>query len=744
MRIIYLSNISNEFIFELTVTAGQSVTLPLIAGYTHDFTVIWGDGGANGKVTTYSDADATHTFTNSGTYTVRIRGKCQSFSTNNTAAIRTSITKVIRWGTAADFRLLNLYGCTNLTQIPYDGDGTTAITGAADITTFAHFLRGCTSYTQALNDRMFSLCPDVTSFESTFESSGVTGSIPELLFKYNTLTTVFKRTFYYAAGINGSIDADLFCYNTIAQSFEYTFAYTSISGNVPSLLFNYCNTNATNFKGTFSYTNLGNATEVLPDDIFDTNTNALTFEETFYATKYSCEIPLIFTQNTKVTTVAYCFGLTPFTGTIPVNLFDDMSTSVLDFSGTFYATNISGIPDHLFYTNTNALYFNSTFSTCYYLQASNNGLGYNPINNVLFSQNVNALQFGQTFWEDYNITVTLPEDMFWNTKKVTNIWGCFARVDFRNIPEKLLWNMPDLTSVAYFMYMGGWHIAYPNCAIPRDFFYYNTKITDFSWCFRWRSITEIPDGLFRNNFLATTFYRCFDNTTYGTIINQYIFSEANDESAYERFSSINPDFYMCFYNSGLAGSFAPELWNPSKYDYGRVILQVYPSVAWVAGDIITGQSSGATCEIVLKGNNNNYIVKNLSGVYQDGEVIGPAYNLIDCNPGYPSFRMDGGTTLNINVSPSTDWVINDIVTGQSSGATCIVVAKITATSYSVRNVSGTFTDGEVIGVTGVSDKLADQDAGAPTFTRVNSHADCFHGATSGQYSNFADIPADWM
>lgn len=72
-------------------------------------------------------------------------------------------------------------------------------------------------------------------------------------------------------------------------------------------------------------------------------------------------------------------------------------------------------------------------------------------------------------------------------------------------------------------------------------------------------------------------------------------------------------------------------------------------------------------------------------------------------------------TLTLDVAPATDWEADDIVTGQTSGTTCVVVAKLTALTYTVKDRSGTYTLGEVIGVTGTAAKLADQGAAKPTF-----------------------------
>ncbi|MFH1882933.1 MAG: hypothetical protein ABIL62_09515, partial [Planctomycetota bacterium] len=72
-------------------------------------------------------------------------------------------------------------------------------------------------------------------------------------------------------------------------------------------------------------------------------------------------------------------------------------------------------------------------------------------------------------------------------------------------------------------------------------------------------------------------------------------------------------------------------------------------------------------------------------------------------------------TITLDIAPASDWEADDIITGQTSGKTCVVVAKLTALTYTVKDRSGTYTLGEIIGVTGTGAKLADQGAAHPTF-----------------------------
>jgi len=83
-----------------------------------------------------------------------------------------------------------------------------------------------------------------------------------------------------------------------------------------------------------------------------------------------------------------------------------------------------------------------------------------------------------------------------------------------------------------------------------------------------------------------------------------------------------------------------------------------------------------------------------------------------------AITTDVEETLTLDVSPATDWAAADVVTGQTSGITSIVVSKTDATHYVVKTVTGTYTLDEIIGVTGTSAKLADQGAAHPTIAGV--------------------------
>lgn len=71
--------------------------------------------------------------------------------------------------------------------------------------------------------------------------------------------------------------------------------------------------------------------------------------------------------------------------------------------------------------------------------------------------------------------------------------------------------------------------------------------------------------------------------------------------------------------------------------------------------------------------------------------------------------------MTLDVAPATAWAVGDVITGQTSSKTCIVVTVLTTKTFIVKSRSGAFTLGEIVGVTGTAGKLVDQGAANPTF-----------------------------
>lgn len=108
------------------------------------------------------------------------------------------------------------------------------------------------------------------------------------------------------------------------------------------------------------------------------------------------------------------------------------------------------------------------------------------------------------------------------------------------------------------------------------------------------------------------------------------------------------------------------------------------------------------------------------------------------------WNCDFGETITLDVAPTTDWAPGDTITGQTSGCTSVVVSRTSSTSYKIYKHFGIYTAGEVIGVTGSADKLADQGASYPTVSGKPSSGTCFNGNTTSSLTNHGSIPATWI
>lgn len=208
--------------FKFTVSisaANTSITLPLFSTGAYDFVIDWGDGSANGIVTTYNDADASHTYTATGNYQIKMIGICSDFRVLG-GGIKNYITTVDAWGTMG-FTALNFDGCSNLVSLPAG-----PITGAPRMNTYVYFLRNCTSLS-SIPANIFDLSSEFlttnSAFAYAFENTGIT-TVPAGLFDYavNCSTSAFLRTFGDCANLE-TLPNYLFRKNTSALSWQACF-----------------------------------------------------------------------------------------------------------------------------------------------------------------------------------------------------------------------------------------------------------------------------------------------------------------------------------------------------------------------------------------------------------------------------------------------------------------------------------------------------------------------------------------
>ena len=181
----------------------------------------------------------------------------------------------------------------------------------------------------------------------------------------------------------------------------------------------------------------------------------------------------------------------------------------------------------------------------------------------------------------------------------------------------------------------------------------------------------------------------------------------------------------------MGTTYAPGIRVMDTKGVETLTLDVAPATEWAVGDLLTGQSSGKTCRAVAKLTSLTYQIRERTGAFTLGEVIGvtgTAAKLADQGAAHPIITATadnvhkifeslpaGLELLALDVAPATPWLQDWIITGQTSGKTCKIVLLLTSLTYLVKERTGAFTLGEVVGVTGTAVLLADQGAANPTF-----------------------------
>jgi hypothetical protein len=246
------------FVFKITTTTASTVfTVPLVdfAGLAPSLYIQWGDGGPNSPlITSSTSADRIHTYTTPGTYTITISGYMPGFRVDNNASIRSLITELVQWGIVG-LRVINFYGCLNLTTIPGSASlsGVGGYTGLSEVTSFASFMRG-TKLT-AIPADLFDYSPNATTFTDSFSSITTITTVPSGLFDVPTLATTFASCFLACTSL-ATVPPTLFDTNTNVVSFSGTFRNCRALTNVLQFT---NNLSVTNFQNIYNMTTTSNA-----------------------------------------------------------------------------------------------------------------------------------------------------------------------------------------------------------------------------------------------------------------------------------------------------------------------------------------------------------------------------------------------------------------------------------------------------------------------------------------------------
>jgi hypothetical protein len=395
-----------------------------------------------------------------------------------TLAICTALTAVpadlFRYNTQVTSFDSTLAGCTALTTVPAD-----LFRYNTQVTSFPYTLNGCHALTTVPAD-LFRYNTQVTSFEGTIRVCNKLNSIPADLFRYNTQATSFLQTLAYNNSL-ATVPADLFRYNTQVTIFDQTFCYCPLF-TPPAGLFRY-NTEVLAFQQTFLKCRVTD----IPEDLFRYNTKVVAFNNTFDGCQMKTLPDTLFQYNTEAYYLAETFIRSSLTD-IPADLFkwikNDASVSL---EGCFSQTQITSIPENLFASLTEITSIRSTFRACSLLTTiPSDLLKYN-----ILLTSVNGL-FGGCV-----LLTTIPSDLLKYNIHLTSVNGLFGDcIRLTTIPESLFSNCPDLQSVSYTFSDNSGKYLGKLTAIPNLLFDNNKKITNLSGCFYYQnSLTgSTPSG----------------------------------------------------------------------------------------------------------------------------------------------------------------------------------------------------------------------------------------------------------
>ena len=185
-----------RFIYSVTVTASETISLPMVStdDSLYNFIVDFGDGGGDKFVTAYSDANRENTYSVSGTYTITISGV---FDYIKFVDSPTSLIEIKQFGDAA-IGASSFSGCSNFTIISATDTPSVYQTSLAGLflncTSFNGNISMINTYTVTSMASMFSGCAVFNQPVSTLDLSSVTttSSMFSGCTTFNQTTTSFN------------------------------------------------------------------------------------------------------------------------------------------------------------------------------------------------------------------------------------------------------------------------------------------------------------------------------------------------------------------------------------------------------------------------------------------------------------------------------------------------------------------------------------------------------------------------
>ena len=416
-------------ITEWTVTAGQTITLrgQQGSGATYLFDVDWGDSSTETGITI---SNKTHTYTDAGTYTVKISGQFAGWEMGGASATdRASLTNFVQWGTETViqgvYRMFQQCG-----NMVYSATDNPTITLTANVNN------------KNRADFIFYLCESVTNLDL----SGWNWTNPEII------------------TVSSSMFADCFNLenlNLTGWNFANSNTFQTCFRKIGSTTTNGCNfewdnlsTKAINFYYFFQRARLSSFS--MENLTFTDISAGVNCAYMFYQTELLFStLDLSSWDVSKVDDMTYMFRTTNFTGTntFELNVTGWDTTNLADMFGWVYEcrylTDIIGLSDlrgdSLITNGFQSAFFNATRLTF------NNNNFHDD-----FGLNWNIDTMNSAFYgvaSQSGTSSVPPNTTNWNTSIVTNFNQVFANFDF-STPNYTMFDVSSGTNLNAMFYLG--------------------------------------------------------------------------------------------------------------------------------------------------------------------------------------------------------------------------------------------------------------------------------------------------
>jgi len=399
-----------------TVSAGDTITLlgHFNADYLYD--VDWGDSSTDTGVTI---TNKTHTYTDAGTYTVKISGQFAGFRFGNSSASnKLAITEFVQWGTDTVIQALyNAFsGCSNMV---YSATDNPTITLKVGVTNYSRL------------DTMFFSCSSITNLNLSgwnWTNPEVVAACTSMFYLCSNLETLNLTGWNFP---NSSSHANFARFVGDATTNGCAFEWDNLT--VGSTSFGYAFNRAK--LSSFSMENL------------TFNSSGVTFQLTFYqANLLFSTLDLSSWVNTSnITSMSYMFRSLNYLGlnTIDLNVTGWDTSNVTTMFGWLYEarylTDVNGLND-LRGDSLTGNGFQSAIYNCTRLTFNNNN--FHPDFGANWSIDTMNSSFRGIASQLSGVASDMPDMTNWNTSIVTNFNSLFRDGDL----DATNYTMFDLSS----------------------------------------------------------------------------------------------------------------------------------------------------------------------------------------------------------------------------------------------------------------------------------------------------------